>query len=653
MANSGLIIQQSNEEVLLTCESDGMVVTVDSNEIIIMSTEGQPGRDGQVVSVTGLNTDNTDPANPIIRLSVDGVTITGLGTPGSPLIATATSAVWGQITGTLSNQTDLQNALNGKQNLNSNLTSLAGLSTTNTIYYLSAVGTFSPVTIGANLSFSGGILSAAGSSSVEWGQITGTLSDQTDLQSALNAKVTANSAITGATKTKITYDAKGLVTAGADATTSDIAEGSNLYFTTARARQSLSGGTGINYNSITGVITNTAPFTGVTTDGVTLNGDGTGGNPLAVNYSGISEYNFVYLQSGNLVSTSVVFYDPGTGAIYADDAQFRISWKASLDKYANWDASNLSRDRTIIFQDRSGTMSLWGDDLSSFVNDAGFITGVSWGSIGGTLSSQTDLQSALNAKQNTITGGATTITSSNLSASRALVSDGSGKVAVATTTSTEIGYVNGVTSAIQTQLNDKLGTTLTSAQIFVGNVSNVATGVVVSGDVSMANTGAATVISASDTQAGKVELATIAETNTGTDAARAVTPDGLSQSYAGTKSVSISVTAPTENTATGDGKAYITIPEALNGMNLVRATATVVTAGTTNATTIQIYNVTQAADMLSGLISIASGGTVATAGTIDTANDDVATNDVLRVDVDTISTTPAKGLMVILEFRLP
>lgn len=40
-----------------------------------------------VASVTGLDTDNTDPANPVIEISVDGTTITGLGTPGSPLVA--------------------------------------------------------------------------------------------------------------------------------------------------------------------------------------------------------------------------------------------------------------------------------------------------------------------------------------------------------------------------------------------------------------------------------------------------------------------------------------------------------------------------------------------------------------------------------------
>jgi hypothetical protein len=44
------------------------------------------------------------------------------------------------------------------------------------------------------------------------------------IQTQLDGKVDENAAITGATKTKITYDAKGLVTAGADATTADIAD---------------------------------------------------------------------------------------------------------------------------------------------------------------------------------------------------------------------------------------------------------------------------------------------------------------------------------------------------------------------------------------------------------------------------------------------
>tara|TARA_X000001382_G_scaffold120361_1_gene101861 strand:- start:458 stop:1198 length:741 start_codon:yes stop_codon:yes gene_type:complete len=43
----------------------------------------------------------------------------------------------------------------------------------------------------------------------------------------------------------------------------------------------------------------------------------------------------------------------------------------------------------------------------------------------------------------------------DLTASRALVSDGSGDVSVSAVTSTEIGYLDGVTSAIQTQIDTK------------------------------------------------------------------------------------------------------------------------------------------------------------------------------------------------------
>jgi hypothetical protein len=68
-----------------------------------------------------------------------------------------------------------------------------------------------------------GIPGPAGSGgATAWGSITGTLSSQTDLSSALGTKVTANAGITPSTKTKLTYDAKGLVTVGADATTADI-----------------------------------------------------------------------------------------------------------------------------------------------------------------------------------------------------------------------------------------------------------------------------------------------------------------------------------------------------------------------------------------------------------------------------------------------
>lgn len=43
-----------------------------------------------VQSVTGLDTDNTDSQNPIVKIAVDGVTIVGEGTPADPLVAVNT-----------------------------------------------------------------------------------------------------------------------------------------------------------------------------------------------------------------------------------------------------------------------------------------------------------------------------------------------------------------------------------------------------------------------------------------------------------------------------------------------------------------------------------------------------------------------------------
>ena len=75
----------------------------------------------------------------------------------------------------------------------------------------------------------------------------------------------------------------------------------------------------------------------------------------------------------------------------------------------------------------------------------------------GTLQTNVNnVQAALTSKQDTVVGGASTITADNLTANRALVSNSSGKVAVSAVTSTELGYLDGVTSNVQTQLNKKL-----------------------------------------------------------------------------------------------------------------------------------------------------------------------------------------------------
>lgn len=132
---------------------------------------------------------------------------------------------------------------------------------------------------------------------------------------------------------------------------------------------------------------------------------------------------------------------------------------------------------------------------------------------------------------------ATSITGSYLTASEFLITDGSKNIvsaAVATYPSlTELTYVKGVTSAIQTQLNAKAPL---ASPTFTGTVTLPVglTGVlradtgVVSADTDVTDLVAA----ASATAAGKVELATDAETVTGTDTARATTPANITAKMA-------------------------------------------------------------------------------------------------------------------------
>lgn len=81
--------------------------------------------------------------------------------------------------------------------------------------------------------------------------------------------------------------------------------------------------------------------------------------------------------------------------------------------------------------------------------EASAVTSTELGFLSGVTSA---IQTQINSKQNTITGAATTITTANLTENRVLVSNASGKVDESSVTSTELGFLSGVTSSVQTQL---------------------------------------------------------------------------------------------------------------------------------------------------------------------------------------------------------
>lgn len=173
--------------------------------------------------------------------------------------------------------------------------------------------------------------------------------------------------------------------------TSVVTEGTNLYYTDARARASITGGA----STI-----------------VTSN--------LAVSMALVSDASGKVAAHGTVSSTELGYLDGAT---------------SNLQTQVN------AKENTISV---GTTSQYWrGDKTWQTLNTSAVAEG-------------TNLYYTDARARASITGGASTIVTSNLAASMALISDASGKVAAhGTVSSTELGYLDGITSSIQTQLNNK------------------------------------------------------------------------------------------------------------------------------------------------------------------------------------------------------
>lgn len=146
----------------------------------------------------------------------------------------------------------------------------------------------------------------------------------------------------------------------------------------------------------------------------------------------------------------------------------------SSTPYIDFHSSATAADYNVRLIASGGTGTLGSGTLTVTATTVTLPAGTSIGNVTSTEIGYVDgvtsgIQGQLDGKQATITGAATTITASNLTVSRALASDASGKVAVSAVTSTELGYLSGVTSALQTQLNAKASTTHASTHASAGS----------------------------------------------------------------------------------------------------------------------------------------------------------------------------------------
>jgi len=124
-----------------------------------------------------------------------------------------------------------------------------------------------------------------------------------------------------------------------------------------------------------------------------------------------------------------------------------------------------------------------------------------------------------------------------------------------------------------------------------------------------------------------------------------------------TKDVELKVFDDATVITTGENKLIFCVPASLGGCDLTAAHAFVTTVSSSGLPSVGIRNITQASvEMLTTNITIDasefSSYTAATAPVIDSGNKDVATGDLVAVDVDAAG-TGAKGLGVILTFTLP
>lgn len=148
---------------------------------------------------------------------------------------------------------------------------------------------------------------------------------------------------------------------------------------------------------------------------------------------------------------------------------------------------------------------------------------------------------------------------------------------------------------------------------------------------------------ASTTQPGLVtEMATTAETTTGTDAARAVSPDGLAGSVYGQKEIGWTIHDSDASTAVADGKQAAVIPASMNGMELLDVTCSIAdqNSATGGATTVVLRRVRAGTpqDMTSTGVTISYNEYTASDEIVDTSYDDVQTGDSIYVDINAVTT---------------
>ena len=383
-----------------------------------------------------------------------------------------TSVAWGDITGTLANQTDLQNALDAKTTMTA--VEAKGYITGITSSDVTTALGYTPYDASNPNGYIIGISSSDVTTALGYTPYNSTNPDgfisgitSSDVTTALgytpyNGATNPNGYITGITSSDVItalgytpYDSTNPDGFISGITSSDVT-------------------TALGYTPYNGTTNPNGYITGITSSDVTTalgytpydstNPDGyiTGISSSDVtNALGYTPYNGTTNPNGYItgITSSDVTTALGYTPYNSTNPSGYIS-SAALSTLTDVTLSSVSDGQALVYNSNN---SKW---VNSTINSA------VWGNISGDIEDQSDLQTALSGKQATITGAASSVVSSDLTASRVVVSDSSGKISASSITTTKLGYLTDVTSNIQSQIDGKTTMSAVEAKGYITGITS-------------------------------------------------------------------------------------------------------------------------------------------------------------------------------------
>lgn len=302
--------------------------------------------------------------------------------------------------------------------------------------------------------------------------------------------------------------------------------------------------------------------------------------------------------------------------------------------------------------------------LDAYLGSADWRTGGggTWGSIGGDIENQSDLQAALVGLQNDIdtklarNGGVVQRLDYTLPTAATMATDGDIDLSSFTGSVGKVLLQASISSA-SALIPPPLPASGNGRTVDLLFVQDGTGGRAVDDAVWTANSGveleSGTLVPVLDTGAnGQTWVSLRADDLGWTLLGRPVLPAAQIK----TVRAQIAFAARAVDVATGIAVDGITIPPELAGRNLVRASARSGTAGATGSTTIQIHRdrAGTVVDCLTNVLTLGDGAFTATsaAADVNTANDDCAAGDLFYPEVTAVhSGTAPKGLWITLEFE--